>query len=130
MKINVETIPQSAMRYKTAGDYWVDEDGTWQIRVTDMGDWRAEFLVAYHELTELAQCIDRGIAEEAITAFDVDWEARKAAGEEMEAEEPGNDPEAPYHPEHLFSISMEMLMAQQLRMPWVRYNQVVDEACE
>ena len=62
MKINIETIPHSDQRYPTVGDYWDDENGVIQVRVSDMKDWRYEALVVMHELIEMFLTKHRGIA--------------------------------------------------------------------
>ena len=76
MKINIQTIPNNEQRYITTGDYWIDSDGTWQIRVSDLGDWKKELLVAIHELAEQAICLSKGIKEEDISAFDIEFEKK------------------------------------------------------
>lgn len=35
MRILIETIPISEMRYPTCGDYWYDKEGVLQVRVAD-----------------------------------------------------------------------------------------------
>ena len=61
MKINIETIPHGDQRYPTVGDYWDDENGVMQVRVSDMKDWRYEALVIIHELVEMFLTKHRGI---------------------------------------------------------------------
>jgi len=77
MKIIVETIPHEAQRYPTVGDYWEDPDGVVQIRVSHMEDWRYVILVAVHELAEMMLTRWRGIPEEAIGSFDMEFEKKR-----------------------------------------------------
>ena len=100
MKINIETIPHKDQNYETVGNYWIDEDGTWQIRVSDMKNWKYELLVAIHEIVEYALCLEKGIKEDDITAFDIAFEAKREDGN---CDEPGDDPKSPYQNEHLIA---------------------------
>lgn len=113
MKIVIETIPHDQQRYPTCGDYWVDPDGTLQIRVSEMGDRHMEVLVAAHELVEVFLCEARGIAEPDVMAFDMTH---------PELDDPGHDPRAPYHHEHVFAECVERLFATELGVNWQEYE--------
>ena len=97
----MRVIPHAEQRYDTIGDYWEDPDGTWQIRVSDLGDWRYNFSVMLHEFVEFAAIQARGVPESEVLAFDLasDWD------------DPGFDPEAPYHWEHVLADSIERLVS-------------------
>ena len=75
LQINFKVIPAREQRYPTCGDYWCDEDGVWQFRVTRMGNLFYEILVLIHELTEWAMCEVIGIREPEIKKFDEMFEA-------------------------------------------------------
>jgi len=122
MKIVIETIPHEKQRYETVGDWWTDPDGTLQIRVSDMPDDRYNLLVGLHELVEAALCDDRGIAQADVDAFDKAFEAKRPAGN---TDEPGDDPDAPYHLEHGFATGVERLMASALGINWTEYDDAV-----
>jgi hypothetical protein len=94
-----------------------------RIKVSEMGNSDYEFLVAIHEAIEQHLCKKRGISEEAITAFDTQFEASRAA---ENVDEPGNDLKAPYHKEHLFSTWIERLVAKELGIDWDVYDNVVN----
>ena len=123
MRIHVETIPHDMQRYPTVGDYW-DENGTEQVRVSEMKDWRYEILVAVHELIEMAITKHRGIAEAAITAFDVAFEHARESG--LVQGEPGDQPDAPYRREHVFATNIERLFAAELDVDWPQYDEYVN----
>jgi len=125
LRIAVETIPHAQQRYPTAGDYWWDDDGTFQVRISDLGDWRKELLLAVHELIEMGICRYKGIEEQDITDFDIAWEKHRAAGLVMTVDEPGNDPAAPYFNEHGFASAIERICAFQLGVNWIEYNQAM-----
>jgi hypothetical protein len=123
----VSTIAQDEHRYPTVGDYWDAEDGTLEVRVTDLGDRRYEFLIALHELIERELCRTRGIAEPVIMAFDVAYEEARERGDPDVLEEPGDDPRAPYHREHVFATNIERMLAAELGVSWDRYEEALEE---
>lgn len=124
MKITIKTIPQAEQRYETIGDYWWNENGDLEIRVTDTGNWKYEALVALHEFVEVMLTKDRGITEPDIMAFDKAFEANRQPGNN---DEPGDDPKAPYGKEHRFAENLERLFAAELAVNWARYD---DDLCK
>lgn len=123
MKIQLQTIPHSNQRYDTVGDYWTDEDGCDQIRVSEMGNPDFEFLVSIHEQIEQHLTRKRGISEESITAFDKAYEANRPEGDESE---PGDHPMAPYRKEHFVATNIERILAAELNVDWAVYDHVVN----
>lgn len=119
MKIVIQTIPHKLHRYETVGDYWRDADGTLQIRVSDLGDARAETLIAIHELIEHTLTEAAGITNQQIDDFDMGH---------PELDDPGGSEFAPYHHQHTLATSVEMLMCAWLGWSWAGYNRVVDAA--
>ena len=107
----MEVIPHSEQRYDTLGDYWEGKDGTWNFRVSDMGDWRFNFSVLLHEFVEYGLLKHKGVTEEEVLAFDL-----KVPDNSLYAEDPGFDPLAPYHKEHVYADCMERLIAPHLGM--------------
>jgi hypothetical protein len=124
MRINIETIPHDAQRYPTVGDYWQDADGVLQIRVSEMHDWRYVILVAVHELAEMMLTRWRGISEETIGHFDMEFERKR--GHDLVKGEPGDAPGAPYRREHFFATNVERLLAGELGVDWAEYEAHVD----
>ena len=127
IQINFKVIPGSEQRYETTGDYWEDEKGVWQFRVTRMGNLFYEVLVLIHELTEWAMCQSLGISEPEIKAFDEMFEAERKAGK-WKDEEPGHDPRAPYLYEHRCAEKVERLAAEMFKVDWSRYSSEVNES--
>jgi len=125
MKIEIKTIPHSEHRYPTVGDWWWDHDGTLQIRVSKMGNWKYEVLVALHELIEVLLCKDRGIKPKDVDNFDMQYEREREQGLHGPDEEPGWDKKAPYRKEHAFAEKIERMFARQLKVAWKRYNDKV-----
>lgn len=124
MKISIETILHEEQRYPTVGDYQTDEHGTY-VRVSDMGNEDYEFLVALHELVELYLAKKRGITDEAIDAFDMQFERDREAGLHTEDEEPGDDAGCPIRKEHFFATNIERMVALELGVDWTEYDKTV-----
>lgn len=124
VKIVIETIPHTSQRYPTVGDWWIDDDGTWQIRVSEPPETstlfpeKFAFLVALHELVEMAMCRSHGITGEEIDSFD-----KHFAGEG----EPGDDKNAPYHFEHRIATGVEVIIAAQLGVDWNEYDRAIED---
>src|SRR5690348_18295820 len=131
MKIQIETIPHATHRYPTVGDwYWrtsnvfdgvekIGETTTLHIKVSEELPEKEALLVALHELIEVTLCKDRGITEKQVDEFDMEFEKNRPEGDESE---PGDHPEAPYRKEHFFATNVERLMASELGVDWVEYE--------
>ena len=119
--LHFQVIPHSQQRYCSIGDYWEQppNSGHWEIRVSDLGDWRMNILILIHEITELAQTEAEGIPEPAIKAFDEKFEANNVSNED----EPGDCQDAPYHQQHVFAECQERLLAQRLGVNWKEYDE-------
>lgn len=107
LDIIIQTVKHEDQRYDTLGDYQSLDGitdvsltpGKAIITVSDMCSWRSELLVAIHELIELSTaCWINGIPDENIVAFD------KA---NSLAIDPGSNPNAPYHTQHMLATFIE-----------------------
>jgi hypothetical protein len=125
MKIIIETIPHNEQRYETVGDWYVSKDGAWNVKVSKMGNWKYELLVAVHELIEYALCKDRGITDAVVSKFDKQFERERAVGIHEQDEEPGDSPIAPYRKEHFFATNLERLLSAELGVKWFEYDKKV-----
>ena len=141
MNIDVRIEPHERQTYETCGDYWwqfvrgldgVDLE-TLEVRVSALGDWRMETLVAVHEIVEAAILKHHGIPEPAVTAFDIEFEAARAGTVKAgrfrfrgrwhdQNAEPGDSPEAPYRQEHCFATAVERMLAAALDIRWADYE--------
>jgi hypothetical protein len=127
MEIHIKTIPHSNQNYNTVGDYWIDENGTIQIRVSDMGNKDYEFLTMNHEIQEIYLCLKRGISFEEISKFDIQFEKDREAGLYIESEEPGNSKSAPYFQEHQFASLIERIASYELKVDYRDYEKKMIE---
>ena len=126
MNIAVKIIPNAEQRYPTEGDWRFTPEGDLEIRVSKMSDWRYECLVAFHELCEVLICKHLGITQEAVDAFDIQFENDRAAGLHTEDEEPGDYKDAPYRVQHFIATNCERILAISLGVDWNDYgNEVV-----
>lgn len=121
MKIVIESIPHNTHRYNTIGDYWEDSNGVLQVRVSALGDERKEVLIAIHEVIEFFLCRARNIKEPDILAWD-----KAVPDSSPYASDPGHDPSAPYHREHVFAECVERLVAFELGVNWQEYEKAID----
>jgi hypothetical protein len=119
MQITIRTIPHKEQRYDTCGDWLFDTGGNLEIRVSEVGDWRMEALVAFHELAEMLICKRNGVTQAAVDAFDIRYESNRPADDDSE---PGDDPAAPYYTAHQFATCVERLLCRELGLNWQDYE--------
>lgn len=124
MNINIEIIPHEQHRYTTVGDWWFDNHGVLQIRVSQLSDWRREALIAVHELVEVLICKHDGVSTETVDKFDKDFEASRKPDN---GDEPGDEPNAPYVKQHCIATGIERILAAALDVQWKPYEQELDE---
>src|ERR1035437_1615084 len=116
MKVVIEVVPPEQMRYWTVGDYIETPEGQ-VIIIADQGDERANMLIALHEFVELFLTRQRGIKDEDIMPFDLEWEQKEAKGQTL-ALEAGDEPGCPYGKEHRFAENLERLFCAELGLTW------------
>lgn len=151
MKIVIETIPHEKQRYPTVGDWvcekeWpagemptggkvISQQEVLRIKVSDLGDWRKEALIAVHELIEVLICKHDGVSQEAVDKFDFEFEEKRKVGLEcspddaetarLETLEPGDDNDAPYRRQHCIATGIERLLAAELDVSWKEYEDAI-----
>lgn len=123
MKITIVTIPHDMQRYPTVGDWLFDKKGDLTIRVSGLGDWRKEALIAVHELVEVLICKHDGVSQKAVDKFDIAFEKARKPGNE---DEPGDDNKAPYRRQHCIATAVERLLAAELDVPWNDYADAIE----
>lgn len=126
MRIVIETIDHKDQVYPTVGDYRYDEEGTLQIKISNLGDEYLETLVAIHELIEERLLKKRGIPVSIIDEFDIEYEKERERGLHKYDEEPGFDKRSPYLDEHTFATSIEMAICSKMSYNWVEYSEKVN----
>ena len=120
MKITLETVHPSQMRYATTGDWEWLPDGSLKVTVAAwQGNERSAFLVAIHEAVEAVLCWADGIDENVVS----DWDKNHP-----DAEEPAEVEGSPYMDQHSIATQVELKIAAGLRMNWDKHNDWVQEA--
>lgn len=118
MNINIKVIPESEQRAEVNGcDWFWDENGDLQVRVSPQSDWRYEILLAIHETCEAILCKHNGVTQAQVDAFDLEYD--KTHTFDLNA---GDDPGAPYVREHCFATAIERIMAAELDVNWLKYD--------
>jgi hypothetical protein len=122
-EIHIKVIPHNEQReHGNVGDYWEKSPGVWEMRVSELGDWRKNMLVAVHELAEVIQTEAAGIPEPTIQKFDEEY-YRDNPDTLVEA---GDVPAAPYHRQHVVAELIERLLASQLGISWLDHTNAVE----
>lgn len=118
--VHITTIKHEDQRYNTVGDYLTDENGKTEIKISDLGDSRFEFLVAIHELVEVFLCKEAGISDHQIDAFDIEYDQKRGP---EDITEPGDNPAAPYNRQHQIAKKIEKLICEEIGVSWEDYNE-------
>jgi len=117
--IRIKVIPHAEQRYNTVGDYEVLEDGTFEIRVSEMDNFRQVLAIAMHELTEFLLCQEDGVTISQIDQFDFAFEELQ---DPTDMKEPGEDPSAPYHRQHLTASAVERVIISSEGIGWDHHD--------
>lgn len=117
--VAIAMVSQEQQRYDTVGD-WQLEDGRLTIRVSEQGNWRSNMLIAVHELVEVILCVDKGVTQEQVDAFDMAFENATAKTE------PGDDAKAPYRDQHCFATAVERMLCAAMGLSWADYEAAID----
>lgn len=134
MKILIETIPHSAQRYETVGD-WVKEPSGWYegpvdftIKVSELGHEQMEALVAIHELVEFFLCefAYPRVTQKTVDDFDNLFLQWQDAGIRSKDAEAGDDERAPYTRQHCMATAVERMLAAYIGVPWDVYEAVIN----
>lgn len=126
MKITIETIPHKDQRYPTPGDWFFDKEGDLTIRVSSLGDWRYEAIMAVHELVEVCLCKHAGVTQEAVDQFDMQYEKDRKKGKHGKLDEPGDNNQAPYREQHSIATGVERILGAGLGIAWNDYAAAVE----
>ena len=117
MNIAIEVIPHSEQRLTNSlgGDWKFDENGNLTVRVSDMGDWRMNFLLARHEMDEAILCKYAGITTEMVDADELN--AKDTDDPDSFSGYPGSC----YQKQHNDALAAEWIMARALDVDWKEY---------
>jgi hypothetical protein len=117
MRVEIKTVDPAAMRYPTAGDWEWLPDGGLMLKIPEYGGRDVSvLLVAIHEMIEAYLCKRDGVTDEEVTKFDTDNPL---------LEEPGDDPRAPYHKQHMVAMALEREAAIATSTDWATHDKWV-----
>lgn len=120
MNITIKVIPPNEHRSCVDGcDWYWDENGDLQVRISPMSDWRYEALLCIHETVEAIMCKHNGVSQQSVDDFDVQFDKDHPDEPDLGA---GDDPKAPYKKEHTFATAIERIMAGAMDVDWKTYD--------
>jgi hypothetical protein len=120
MNIIAKVIPESEQRKEVNGaDWYFDESGDMQVRVSPMSDWRYEVALMLHEIFEAALCKDKGIPEPKVAEFDMAYDIAHPNQPDLNA---GDEPDAPYVHEHNYATVVDRLFIGACGLYWKKYD--------
>lgn len=120
MDIIVKVIPNEEIKERagfTGADWWFDKDDNMQVRIAKMGDWREEFALAMHEITEAGLCRYDCVPVSKIDDFDRENEG------DNHGLNAGDLPNCPYRNQHGFATAVERIIASYMNIWWSHYDE-------
>jgi len=121
-RIIIEVIPHTEQRLGQPGDWYTAADGTRVVRVSDLGDWRFNYLLARHEMDEMMLCQHAGISVEAVDGYDSRPEAKDDDPDSF-----SGYPGAPYQEQHNDAMAAEWVMSRLLNVAWQKYGEAFEK---
>jgi hypothetical protein len=125
MRVLMETVSAGEMPYPTAGEVLWEAPDFLHIKVLEgiesnhpEGLYHA-LLVGLHEFVEMILCRRQQVSYEEICKWDIDH---------LDADEPGQLPDAPYHRQHMAAENLEQLLAWMLKLNLNEYDEAVQRA--
>jgi hypothetical protein len=116
--ILIVDCPHDNQQYNTLDD-WQFTDRGLTITVSDTGDLRYNALLVIHGLVEALLCKAHGITTEEVDAYDL----------KSKDDDPGLNPKAPYHDEHMTALKIEYDLAARLGVDKKKYDKVQENLC-
>ncbi len=117
----INSIPHKNQRYDTVGDWQETFSGRpgefLRFKISRM-NLISEFAVLIHEMIEWFFCKLAGITSEQVDAWDM--------GEGKDLDDPGSDPRAPYHLQHMFALQVERMIVEQAGITWEIHEEALD----
>lgn len=112
-EINIEFVPLEDMRYSSLGDYFY-KNGVLHFKIVDTRNPLYNKIILIHEMIEQTLTEARGLKEEQILKYDLEFENLRKAGKVGEDDEPGEGKGSPYRREHILAEIVERLMLNHL----------------
>ena len=120
MNIHIIVIPESQQRPEVNGaDWYFDDKGDLQVRVSPMSDWRYEVALAFHEAFEACLCKNNGVTQQAVDKFDMAFDLAHPDEPDLNA---GDEQDAPYVVEHNYATIVDRLFIGACGLKWKDYD--------
>ncbi len=120
MNITIKIIPREAHRPEVDGcDWYYDEAGDLQIRISPMSCEAYEHALILHELFEALACRHDGVTQKQVDDFDLAYDKAHPNEPDLGA---GDDPEAPYHKQHNLATVVDRLFISSCGLKWADYD--------
>lgn len=114
-QIILQIIPHEEQRLKMIGDWFFDQDDNLTVRVTDLGDWRLNFIIARHELDEAMLCKYYGVTTEQVDKYDLEHPDNGSS-------DYADNQSSPYYQQHNDALAAEWIMSRLLDIDWKDYE--------
>jgi len=118
MNVTIRSVRHSEQPYSTVGSWRFPDDDSLAILVSKVGNPDEEFLIGLHELVEAYLCSKHGVSHDEVIDYDVAFNSSGKQGE------PGDQPDAPYHKEHVYATAIERIVAGELGVKWSDHENV------
>jgi hypothetical protein len=112
----LKTRPHAFRDYDTVGD-WAFGSKTLLVLASELGDPKMEACLLIHELIEALLCKFSGVTQKEVVEFDIKFEGDG---------EPGANPKAPYHAQHMAAEAIEKYVADILKVDWESYGKKIE----
>lgn len=130
IRIEVQTIPHTEQGpSKICAQWYWDENGIVQVRVSKLGNLDMERLLIMHEVSEvLASAHDSDMDDISTDKIDQEFlELRNTGKLPADLVEPGFYKKSPYRWAHHFATASELALATHLHVDWIEYQRRLDE---
>jgi hypothetical protein len=128
--IKIAFVPLEKMRYESLGDYFY-KDGILHFKIVDTGNPVFNKIILCHELIEQTLTEAKGIKEEQILKYDLEFENLRKAGKVGEDDEPGEGKGSPYRREHILAEIVERMMLNHLdQKTFSEYTELITKVFE
>ncbi len=130
MRITLEVIPHEQQRLGAIGDWFFEKNGDLVVHVSDLGDWRYNFLVLRHEMDEAMLCMKDGITTETVDIEQVAHQEDVKAMGGIDMDDPDSFsgyPGSSIQVQHDDALAAEWVMSRLLGVDWVEYGKAAEK---
>jgi hypothetical protein len=119
-RISIKTIEHSLQRYNCLDDWRILYNEDLDVIVSNTGLLEYNALILIHGLIEAVLCNIHGITTEQVDKWDL----------KCKDDDPGMNPKAPYHSEHMDAIAIEKIVCCMFGLDWKQYEDHLEKLCK